>query len=78
MRLLGGIGGEGIQLQQAPADRQGVSKQDGGPDQANLFVAIQLRQALTRVVNCSTAWLTAADLMDSNMSKSWWAPGSSA
>lgn len=29
-------------------------------------------------MNCSTALLTAADRMDSNMSKSWCAPGSSA
>jgi hypothetical protein len=35
-------------------------------------------EVLTLAVNCSTAWLTAADLMDSNMSKSWCAPGSSA
>lgn len=41
-------------------------------------LTIQVRGALILAVNCATAWLTAAALMDSNMSKSWWAPGSSA
>ena len=35
-------------------------------------------EVLTLAVNCSTASLTAADRMDSYMSKSWCAPGSSA
>ena len=37
-----------------------------------------LGTALILAVNWATAWLTAADLMDSNISKSWCAPGSSA
>jgi len=39
---------------------------------------IHVGKMLTLSVNCSTALLTAADRMDSNMSKSWCAPGSSA
>jgi hypothetical protein len=39
---------------------------------------IHVGEVLTLAVNCSTSSLTAADLMDSNMSKSWCAPGSSA
>ena len=39
---------------------------------------IHVREVLTLAVNCSTASLTAADRMDSNRSKSWCAPGSSA
>ncbi len=31
---------------------------------------IHAREVLTLAVNCSTAWLTAADRMDSNRSKS--------
>ena len=34
-------------------------------------VKIHVGDVLTFAVNCSTAWLTAADRMDSNMSKSW-------
>jgi hypothetical protein len=41
-------------------------------------IPCRLIPQLTLAVNCSTAWLTAADRMDSNMSKSWCAPGSSA
>ena len=40
--------------------------------------ATHIGEVLALAVNCSTAWLTAADRMDSYMSKSWWAPGSSA
>jgi hypothetical protein len=45
---------------------------------APVALKIQVGEALILAVNCSTAWLTAADRMDSYRSKSWWAPGSSA
>ena len=38
---------------------------------SRVLVKTYVREVLTCAVNCSTALLTAADRMDSNMSKSW-------